>query len=269
MHRHFVFCELLVVWGFLSPLAHGAPSTAQGQTVPISVLRAAPPAASATADELERNGDQLRSAESYLDALDYYRAALTKKPDSAPVYNKLGIVELQMERFKQARKDFEKSIKLDPTFPSTYNNLGAVYYGQGDYGAAIKQYKKAIKLEPNVATFYSNIGAAYFARKEYEPAGVNYARALELDPEVLERHSRTGVTAQLSSSEDHARYAFVMAKLYARSGAIDRALEYLKRAIKEGYAGIKEVYKDAAFAGLREDPRFADLMADKPSALPE
>jgi len=269
MRRLFVFCELLVVFACLSPLAQSAPYTAKVQVVPYTIRRAEPPAVNATAEELEKAGDQLRSEEAYLDALDYYRAALQKKPENAQLYNKVGIVELQMERYKQARKDFEKSIKLDRTFASTYNNLGAVYYGEKRYGAAIKQYQKAIKLEPGVATFYSNIGAAYFAKKEFEPAGIHYAKAMELDPDILERRSRNGISAQFQSSDELARYAFVLAKLYARTGAIDRSLVYLKRAIEEGYEGIEKVYKDSEFAALRKDPRFADLMVAKPMALPK
>ena len=174
-----------------------------------------------------------------------------------------------MQRYKEARRHFEKAIKIERMFASAYNNLGSVYYGQKKYGAAIKQYRKAIQLEPAVASFHANMGAAYFAKKDFEAAGMSYARALELDPDVLERHARSGIAAQLPQSVDLARYAFVMAKLYARTGAFDRALEYLQRAIAEGYKGMEEVYKDADFAELRKDPRFADLMAAQPLAFQE
>jgi tetratricopeptide (TPR) repeat protein len=218
---------------------------------------------------LESAGDRLQGEESHLDALDYYQAALAKKPGDARLYNKLGIVELQMQRYKEARRHFEKAIKNERTFASAYNNLGSVYYGQRNYGAAIKQYRKAIQLEPAVASFHANMGAAYFAKKDFEAAGMSYARALELDPDVLERHAHSGIAAQLPQSVDVARYAFVMAKLYARSGAFDRALEYLQRAIAEGYKGMEEVFKDADFTGLRKDPRFAELVADQPLAFQE
>jgi tetratricopeptide (TPR) repeat protein len=243
---------------------HGTASNAPVQAVLAPIRRAAPPAASATAEELENAGDQLRSEEAYLDAVDYYRAALSKKPKNAQLYNKLGIAELHMERYKQARRDFGKSIKFDRTVASTYNNLGAVYYAEKKYDDAIRQYQKAIQLEPASATFYSNMGAAYYALKEFEPAGINYARALALDPDVLERQSRSGISARLASSEDVARFSFVLAKLYAKTGAIDRSLDYLKRAIDEGYTGIEEVYTAAEFAGLRKDPRFTDLMPARP-----
>jgi len=51
------------------------------QTVPVSpppLRRVEPPSPTATAEELESQGDQLRSEKSYLDAVDYYQAALKK-----------------------------------------------------------------------------------------------------------------------------------------------------------------------------------------------
>jgi len=232
MRRHFLFCLLIVGFASLSVLAQESSSTEQVQVSPPTIHRAESPSVTATFQELEQSGDRLRAEKAYLDALDYYRAALVKKPDAAEVYNKIGIVELQIQRYKEAHRDFDKAIKADRNFANAYNNLGAVYYEQKKYGAAIKQYQKALKLEADVATYYCNMGAAYFAKKEFEQASVNYAKALELDPDVLERHSRTGVSAQLPSPEDRARYAFVMAKLYAKTGAIDRSLEYLKRAME-------------------------------------
>ena len=66
----------------------------------------------AAAAKLEERGDTLRAEKAYLDALDYYRAALAKNSGSAPLYNKIGINELQLGRFADARKDFERAIKI-------------------------------------------------------------------------------------------------------------------------------------------------------------
>ena len=61
----------------------------------------------------------------------------------------------------------------------------------------------------------------------------------------------------------------MLAKLYAQSGVTDRSLQYLRRAMEEGYKGIEDVYKDSEFAGLRKDPRFTELMASRPMAIPQ
>ena len=73
----------------------------------------------------------------------------------------------------------------------------------------------------------------------------------------------------MSSPADRAHFYYVLAKLYARSGVTDRSLQYLRRAMEEGYKGIEDVYKDSEFAGLRADPRFTELMASRPMAIPQ
>lgn len=241
----------------------------QVEVSPPVVRRAEAPSPGAAAQDLEERGDALRAEKSYLDALDYYRAALAKKPNNATLYNKIGIDELQMGRFPEARKDFEHAIKADRQFADAHNNLGVIYYLQKKYGAAIRRYEDAIKLREDSASFYSNLGAAYFSKKEYVKASLAYNQALQLDPDIFERTSHSGVLAQMSSPGDRAHFYFVLAKLYAKSGITDRSLQYLRRAMEVGYKGIDEVYKDSEFAGLRKDPRFTELMAARPVAIPE
>lgn len=238
------------------------------QITPPPQRRAEPPAPNASVDELDARGDELRGQKAYLDALDYYRAALAKKP-SAPLYNKAGVTELQLRRDKESTKDFERAVKLDRQSADAWNNLGVAWYLQQKYGKAIKQYEKAIKLKADVASFHNNLGAAYYAKKEWEKASVEYGQALQLDPDIFERTSRVGVTAQLPSPEERARFEYLVARLYARQGDADRALQYLRRAMEEGYPGINDVYKDSDFEGLRQDTRFTQLMAAKPAAIPD
>jgi tetratricopeptide (TPR) repeat protein len=239
----------------------------QVQIAPPLVRSIEPPAPDATATQLELQADQLRSEKLYLDALDYYNAALAKKPNDARVLNKIGITELMMQRYKEARKSFERSIRCDRAFADAYNNLGVVLYEDKKYSGAVKQYEKAIAHDNSSASYFSNLGAAYFSKKNFD-AGVNaYQHALELDPGVFERTSRAGVQAQLPSPEDRARYDYTVAKLYAKLGLPDQSLEYLRKAIEAGYKGMKDVYKDVEFSQLRKDPRFTELMASKTTAI--
>jgi tetratricopeptide (TPR) repeat protein len=239
------------------------------QVSPPTIRRAAPPAQTASAEELETRGDELRGQKAYLDALDYYHAALAKNPSSAAIYNKVGIVELLMQRYKEAGKDFERAVHLNPQYADAVNNLGVIEYEAKKYGKALKQYEKAIKLRPDSASFYSNQGAAYFGKKEFEKASESYAKALQLDTDILERTSHNGVSAQLPSPEDRARFDYLIAKLCAVRGDRDRSLLYLRRALEDGYKGIGNVYTDPEFAGVRSDARFTALMAARPPAIPE
>ena len=270
MHRRVVFLVSLATLFSLS-FQPAAAQTQSAEPVQIgSPLRSVPPPPpDATAQELETKADDLRAQKAYVDSPDYYRAALVKKPNNPEVYNKMGIVDLQTQHFKEAKKEFERAIKLDKRLANAYNNLGVVHYEQRKYGKAIKLYNKAIELRKDIASYYGNLGAAYFSKKDFEKASAAYAQALQLDPEIFERTSRTGVAAQLPSPEDRARYEYVMARLYAKMGLADRSLQCLRKAMEEGYKDINMVYKDAEFAELRKDPRFSELMAAKVPAIPE
>src|SRR5512133_3782905 len=69
------------------------------------------PSPTATAAELVERAEILHAQKSYLDAADYYQAAL-KKENSPTTWNKLGITQLQMGRDEDARRSFEKAMKL-------------------------------------------------------------------------------------------------------------------------------------------------------------
>ncbi len=255
---------------------------------PAPPMRVGPPPHDATPAQLEVQADKLRAAKSYLDALDYYRAALKKAP-TATLWNKIGITELQLSRYKDAAKSFDRAIKMDHTFAEPYNNRGAVYYIEGaqrqakaeqrgkgvpgasrkDYRKALKLYLKAVELDERNAPFHSNLGMVFFALKQVPLAVQEYARALQLDPDVFEHRSTAGIAAQMSSPEDRAEFSFVLARMFAKSGNVDRALEYLRRAMEDGYKQIDTVYKDQEFAAVRKDPRFAGLMASRPPAIPQ
>src|SRR6266446_2067811 len=239
----------------------------QVQIAPPLVRAVDPPAPDATAADLELQGDRLRGAKLYLDALDYYHAGLGKKPNDAHLLNKVGITELMMQRYKEARKSFERAIRSDHEFADAYNNLGVVFYEARKYGAAVKQYQKAIEKDSSSASFFSNLGAAHFSKRQFELAVAAYGHALQLDPDVFQRSSRAGVQAQLPSPEDRARYDYTVAKLYAKMGLSEQSLEYLRKAIEAGYKDLKNVYKDVEFAELRKNPRFTELMAAKTPAV--
>src|ERR1051326_966657 len=244
----------IVIFAGLSTLTPAQEQVYKSEQPPAATrTRVGPPPANASAAELESKADLLRSEKSFADALDYYRAAL-KRTNTAQLWNKVGITELQTGKIKDAGKSFERSMKLDPKFPEAYNNRGAIYYITGaqqqakagqahksvphgaikNYEKAVQDYLKALNFNEENASYHSNLGTVYFALKKFPEATSEYARALQLDPDVFEHKSTAGVAAQMSSPEDRAHYSFVLARMYAKSGNLDRALEYLRKAIEDG-----------------------------------
>jgi hypothetical protein len=70
-------CLILLVLSSTAALAQGSHSE-QVQIAPPLVRAIDPPAPDATAADLERQADRLREDKLYLDALDYYHAALAR-----------------------------------------------------------------------------------------------------------------------------------------------------------------------------------------------
>jgi tetratricopeptide (TPR) repeat protein len=233
---------------------------------PEQLRRVPPPPDDLTAAELETRADQLRFEKNYADSLDYYHAAM-KKQESATLHNKAGIAELQMLRYDEAKKSFERAVKLDSKYADAHNNLGVIHYVKRNYRRAVKSYSKAIKLHDDSASYHSNLGTALFARQDFGKAAQEYMRAMELDPEIFDRTSQNGVSAKLGSPADRAHYNYVIAKTFASRGDTEHCLLYLRKAMEDGFPGINDVYKEAAFAAVRRDPRFVALMESKPLAI--
>ncbi len=232
--------------------------------------RAQSPDPNASVAELESQGDTLRAEKAFLDAMDFYHAALKKATTStekAQIWNKMGIAELQTGHFPEAKKAFERAMKADPGFAEPHNNLGVVYYEAKKYNKAIKNYDKALSLKETNASFHSNLGSAYFSKQEFDRASEEYSRALQLDPNIFQHRSQIGIAAQMSSPEDRAHYSYVLARMYAKAGMMDQALLYLRHAMEDGYKGIDDVYKENEFTELRKDPRFSELMSQRPQAI--
>jgi tetratricopeptide (TPR) repeat protein len=129
---------------------------------------------------------------------------------------------------------------------------------QKRFGPAAKLFKKAVALDETKPAFHVNLGATWFAQKKLERAIVEYARALELNPDALAT-SNSGVQAQIASPEERAKYAYMLAKIYAKRGEADECMRNLRKAKEEGYRDLANVYKDAEFAQLRNDPRMVEI----------
>jgi Flp pilus assembly protein TadD len=210
--------------------------------------------------ELEKAGELCRIHKDYEGAIQYFREAVHKDRKSATLRNKLGLAELQAGQSDVARSDFEAAAKLNPKYADAFNNVGAVYFMQNKSGPAAKYFKKAVALDESRATFHVNLGATWFNQKKFERAINEYMRALELDPMVMEEHSRIGVSAQVTNTEERGKFYYMLAKIQAKRGDLDGCLVCLKKAKDNGYRDLGNVYKEEEFSRLWSDERLAQLV---------
>ncbi len=60
---------------------------------------------------------------------------------------------------------------------------------------------------------------------------------------------------------------YYLAQTYAKAGMNDRALQYIRKALEEGFKERKKFEEDPAFAAMKNLPEFKELMASEPRVL--
>lgn len=219
-----------------------------------------------SAEQLDKEGDRLRETKDYLSALDCYREAI-RKHATAEYYNKVAIAELLLRHPAEAEKAARKAVRKNKKLAEAWNNLGVTYYMRHKFEDAIRAYERAISLKPNFASFHNNLAATLMDSKQFERGMAEYRQAFELDPSFFDHAAQNGISAHMSSPQDRAQFSFVMARLFAGTGDLDRALHFLRSAMEEGYPKIDDVYRDKEFAHVVKDERFLALMKDRPVAV--
>jgi tetratricopeptide (TPR) repeat protein len=219
-----------------------------------------PDPATATEEQLETVADVLRARRFPEDALDYYLYALRRGGTNVMLLNKIGVTQLELRHTAAARAYFQRAIQLQKKDPVAWNNLGAVEYMDGRFSTAISDYNRAIKLDKTSAIYHSNLATALFEEKKYKDARGQFKIALQLDPEVAHHDGTGGLTAHMLSPEDHARYCFEMARLYADLGDETNMLHFLTIASEGGFDVLGEMRSDATLGRYRKDARVLMLV---------
>jgi tetratricopeptide (TPR) repeat protein len=240
-------------------------------TVPIAAL-------AQTTLTPEQHGDLYMARKMYREAIDTYKTGLQstqtggsvargKENAEAVIWDKIGVAYHQLGDLNAARKAYERAIKLDKKYADAINNVGTIFYAEKKYRSAISRYNRALQYAPESASIWSNLGTAWYARGKFDLMTQAYAKALQLDPEVFEKHGSVGTRMLDRGVADKARYHFEMARMYAASGKNDLALQYLRKALEEGFKEKEKLTQAKEFTALRETQEYKDLMTLEPRVL--
>lgn len=213
---------------------------------------------------LEQRADLYMARKMFREAINTYSQI---QPMTAATLNKLGIAYQQQFDQQEARKCYERAIKADPKFSAAMNNLGTVFYMRRSYRRATKLYKRALALQPQSATIHINLAIVWLARHNDLEWERNLQMALDLDPGILERQGSSGVLIEERNTAEKAKFNFCLARLYARRGSSELALQYLRKAMECGFKDRKMLLDDRDFAEVRQLPQFDELMKNPPRVL--
>jgi tetratricopeptide (TPR) repeat protein len=240
-------------------------AAAQSSTSDFAVTRPTPtlestviPAPQPTPEAL---GDSLMAHRRYQAAIEAYKQ---DSETSAVEWNKMGIAYQMMFNLQDATRCYQQSLKLDSKNANVLNNLGTVYDSLKQYKSAVKMYHKALKADPKSALVLKNLGTDLLAQHQYKKGWEVYKSALAVDPQIFDHNGGPRVENP-ASVLDRGAMNYYMAKGCVRAGKNDRAIEYLRMALNEGFTNPKKLAADQEFAGLHGFPAFEQLMAEQKS----
>jgi tetratricopeptide (TPR) repeat protein len=201
--------------------------------------------------------------------------------DEAAERNNAGAKLIEQGKLDAAIAAFQKAIGLDPTYLPARLNLAYAYEKANRLDEAINAYRQAIDAQPQSFFAHNNLGVLYDKKGLYDAAIAEFETALQIETDntmarknldiarknkstTEKRESqvlRAEKEAQAKPKDPYASYN--VARLHAYYGNKDAALQWLARAIKQGYKDLAYLKVDPAFSGLREDRNFEQLLMEK------
>lgn len=207
------------------------------------------------------------------------RHALTLNPRYAPAQQWLGMYLAYTGEFEQGLVHLRNAQALEPSAPMYGALVGLVLNYQRRYQEAIAQLQKTLELDAELPTAHTYLAVAYLRRGEFEQALRHLDRAALATPGGLsyagQIHALSGRHADALAeierlkalSVRHHAAAYDIATIYGALGNADDAFAWLEHAFEDRSQLIAWLPWDAAFDGLRSDPRYAALVARLNSTL--
>jgi superkiller protein 3 len=209
------------------------------------VLAASSAAWARSEEAIRRNnyGAELLRQGKEAEAINEFRQAVTLDPAYAPAWRNLGFALDKQGQVDEAVTAYQKAVALEPEL-NAHNNLGVLYDKQGKFEQAIQEFEKALKLDPANAT----------VRKNLETARQNQGIMGERNDRIAQAQK------EAEARPKDPRAAYNVARVYASFDEKDNALTWLAKALQLGFDDIEFVKTDPVLAGLRTDPRFAQVL---------
>ena len=97
------------------------------------------------------------------------------------VYNNLGALYIQTNRFDQAEQAYKKAIQFDSTFTTAYINLGDIANRLNRTEEAEQYLKKALQIDSTFIPAIYNLGNISLKARRYEEAEKYFKKGLIID----------------------------------------------------------------------------------------
>ena len=180
-------------------------------------------------------------------AIRYTEKLLALYPDLSNVHNNLGLLYSEVKRYREAIKEFQTAIRLDPYLMIAYNNLSNVYMFQlgSEIDSARVWCRRQVTYNPDHFWAYYHLGWAYLGMDSLSQAVTALEKAYKLN-------NRWAIIPNFTWHLRRLGIARMLQKNYPRAIEIFLEINRINPAEPEGlyYAGIA-----AQLAGDEETAR--------------
>ncbi len=203
-----------------------------------------------------------------------FRRAIELNPNFPDVRAYYANFLSMMRRQDEAMPQIERAIELDPFNFLLQGLYGWSLYMERRYGEAGAQFQSLLRIVPNNPMAQSGLQKVYAAQGSYEEA-VEITRTLwtymgygGMEGAMARGFERGGYREALRGAADYVaslsseRYVppVEVASLYAIAGEDSLAVDWLERGFEEHDPDLPTLNAFPLFDGLRENPRFQDLV---------
>lgn len=129
--------------------------------------------------ELHNNG-QLTAAR------DMYKEILDTESDNAEVWDLLGVLYCQAQKYEESESCIKKAIAIEPRM-YYLENLARLYYTKGDYQKAVSLYEDIAKYSNSYENWF-HLAMAYKEIGKIDKAKQAYNKSLEINPNGYESY---------------------------------------------------------------------------------
>ena len=182
----------------------------------------------------------------------------------------LARIIVYLGRFDEAERQARHAIELDPLSTIAQANLARVLFYAGKLDEADAVARKAAELQPTGASSHrwqvliaAQRGDSEAALCEAQLEPDDGYRRFELAVAQYVAGDHQAADAALADLMAKARegFAYQIAQVYAVRGEKDKAFEWLQVSFADRDAGMLSLLVDPLLRGLRDDPRYKNLLA--------
>ena len=131
--------------------------------------------------EILKLGVQNQKEKNFKEAIKNYENIIKIDPSIVFAYHNLGLIYVETENIDLAKKNFLLAIKINPLFIYSYINLGILFQNEGQKEKAIECFEKIIEIDPKNISGYNNLGLVNASLGKYKKAIKNYLKTLSID----------------------------------------------------------------------------------------